>query len=276
MYKIIEKNVLSEKVVKIVVLAELIASKAKAGQFVIIRATDNSERIPLTICNHNKDTITLIFQVVGASTMILNTLEKGDYICDVVGPLGKPTALENLQKVMVVAGGVGSAIAYPIAKSLKEKNAYVDTVLGFRNKELVILENEFNLYSDRLFITTDDGSYKRKGLVTDVIEELLKEEKYDMVFVIGPLVMMKFVSILTKKYHQKTTVSMNTIMIDGTGMCGGCRLIVDGKTKFACIDGPDFDAHLVDFDTAIKRSKIYDVEEKIKRETVCNLYKGIK
>ena len=276
MYRIAEKEVLNPTVVKMVVEAPLIAKKAQPGQFIIFRAKENSERVPLTIADYDREkgTVTIIFQIVGESTMELNTLDKGDYILDFVGPLGTPSKIEGLKKVLVIGGGVGCAIAYPIAKKLHENGAEVHSITGFRNKDLVILEDEFFRVSDVLKIMTDDGSYGEKGLVTEALEKLVAEgNQYDEVIAIGPLVMMKFVSLTTKKYGIKTTVSMNPIMVDGTGMCGGCRLTVGTETKFACVDGPDFDGHLVDFDEAISRSGVYREFESVRREAHCNLFK---
>ena len=276
MYRIVEKTSLNATVTKMVVEAPLIAKKAKPGQFIIFRATPDGERVPLTIADYDADkgTVTIIFQVVGASTMELNSLNEGDSICDFVGPLGTPSRIDNLKKVCVIGGGVGCAIAYPIAKKLHQNGAEVHTVVGFRNKDLVILEDEFRLVSDIMKIMTDDGSYGEKGLVTDALESLIADSNvYDEVIAIGPLIMMKFVSLTTKKYGIKTTVSMNPIMVDGTGMCGGCRLSVGGETKFACVDGPDFDGHAVDFDEAMSRNGIYKEFEAQKREETCNLFK---
>ncbi len=276
MFEIIEKTSLNPSVTKIVVNAPLIAKKAQPGQFIIFRATPDGERVPLTIsdCNSENGTVTIIFQIIGQATMELNSLGKGESICDFVGPLGTPTKLDGLKKVCVVGGGVGSAIAYPVAKKLYENGCTVHTIVGFRNKDLVILEDEFKNVSESFNIMTDDGSYGEKGLVTEALEKLISDgNEYDEVFAIGPLMMMKFVCEVTKKYNMKTTVSMNPIMIDGTGMCGGCRLTVGGETKFACVDGPDFDGHLVDFDEAISRGTMYKREENTKREENCNLLK---
>ncbi len=274
MFEILSRQELNKTVTKLIIHAPLIARKAKAGQFVIIRATSESERIPLTIADYNeKDgSITVIFQVVGYATMELNSLVKGDFVRDFVGPLGRASDLENLKKVAVVGGGVGCAIAYPVTKALHEKGCEVHSIQGFRNKDLVILEEEFAAVSDRQIIMTDDGSYGEKGLVTNALKELIESgNQYDEVIAIGPVVMMKFIAQLTKEYNIKTTVSMNPIMIDGTGMCGGCRLTVGGKIKFACVDGPDFDGHLVDFDEAISRNNIFSDIEKHDRETACHL-----
>ena len=254
--------------------APLIAKKAQPGQFIILRTDENGERIPLTVADYDREkgTVTIIFQIVGATTNQLNSFNEGDYIHDFVGPLGKPTETEGLKKVAVVGGGVGCAIAFPIAKKLHEMGVEVHSVVGFRNKDLVILEDDFKNNSDVFKLMTDDGSYGEKGLVTNALEELIKEgNQYDEVITIGPLIMMKFVCQLTKKYDVKTIVSMNPIMIDGTGMCGGCRLTVGGETKFACVDGPDFDGHLVDFDEAMRRGQMYKEFERHAYEESCNL-----
>ncbi len=277
MFEIVKKEKLNNTVTKMELLAPRIAAKALAGQFVILRVDELGERIPLTIADYNREagTVTVIFQIVGGSTQKLNQKEQGDFIEDLVGPLGKPTHTENLGKVAVIGGGVGCAIAYPVAKALKENGATVHSVVGFRNKDLVILEDEFKAVSDKYLIMTDDGSAGEKGLVTNALKSLIESgEQYDEVIAIGPLVMMKFVSLLTKEYNVPTVVSMNPIMIDGTGMCGGCRLTVGGETKFACVDGPEFDGHLVDFDEAISRSAQYKSAETRKREEDCNLLKG--
>ena len=275
MYKILEKKALNPTVTKMVVDAPLVAHKAQPGQFIIFRATEDGERIPLTIADYDREkgTVTIIFQIVGAGTMDLNALNEGDYIVDFVGPLGTPSHLDGLKKVAVVGGGVGCAIAYPTAKKLHELGAEVHSVVGFRSKDLVILEKEFEAVSNRVVKMSDDGSWGEKGLVTNALEALIKEgNQYDEVIAIGPLVMMKFVCKLTKEYGIKTTVSMNPIMIDGTGMCG-CRLTVGGKTKFACVDGPDFDGHEVDFDEAMHRGSMYRDFEAHAREAECNLLK---
>lgn len=277
MFKILKANEINKNIIKMEIEAQKIALKANPGQFVIILPNEYSERIPLTIADYNleKGTITIIFQVVGSSTSQLAVLKEGDYILDVVGPLGKKSELDNLKKVCVIGGGVGCAISYPITKRLFEKGTIVHTIVGFRNKELVILEDDFKKISNEFYLMTDDGSSGQKGLVTNKLEELIKAgNQYDEVIAIGPLVMMKFVSLLTKKYNIKTVVSMNPIMIDGTGMCGCCRLTVDGKMVFACVDGPDFDGHKVDFDEAIARNRAYIEEEKKNREKTCNLFKG--
>lgn len=276
MYQIIRKEALNPTVSKMVMDAPLIAKKAEPGQFIIFRAKENSERIPLTIADFDREagTVTIIYQIVGAGTMELDSLKEGDCLHDFVGPLGVPSHTDGLKKVAVVGGGVGCAIAYPIAKKLHEQGCEVHSVTGFRNKDLVILENEFQTVSDCLIMMTDDGSYGKQGLVTDALETLIQDgNQYDEVIAIGPLIMMKFVCLTTKKYNVKTVVSMNPIMIDGTGMCGGCRLTVGGETKFACVDGPDFDGHLVDFDEAMHRGTMYREFETHAREASCNLLK---
>ena len=276
MYKILKKEALNPTVTKMVIEAPLIARKAEPGQFIIFRAKEDSERVPLTIADYDREagTVTIIFQIVGGATMELNTLEEGESLHDFVGPLGTASHVEGLKKVAVIGGGVGCAIAYPVAKKLHALGAEVHSIVGFRNKDLVILEDEFRAVSDRVSMMTDDGSYGEKGVVTAALEALIKEgNQYDEVIAIGPLIMMKFVCELTKKYGLKTVVSMNPIMIDGTGMCGGCRLTVGGKTKFACVDGPDFDGHLVDFDEAMHRGTMYRDFEQHAREAECNLLK---
>ncbi len=276
MYRIVEKEALNPTVTRMVIEAPLVARKAQPGQFIIFRASEDGERVPLTIADYDREkgTVTIIFQIVGGATMELNALEQGDSLTDFVGPLGTPSHLEGLKKVAVVGGGVGCAIAYPTAKRLHELGAEVHSVVGFRSRDLVILEKEFSDVSDRLVMMTDDGSYGEKGLVTNALERLIQEgNRYDEVIAIGPLVMMKFVCKVTEKYGVKTTVSMNPIMIDGTGMCGGCRLTVGGQTKFACVDGPDFDGHQVDFDEAMQRGGMYRDFEAHAREAACNLLK---
>lgn len=276
MYKIVKKESLNPTVSRMVIFAPLIARKAQPGQFIIFRAKADSERVPLTIADYDRDagTVTIIYQIVGSATMELDTLQQGDCLHDFVGPLGVASHTEGLKKVAVVGGGVGCAIAFPIAKKLHRQGCEVHAITGFRNKDLVILEQDFASVSDQHVMVTDDGSYGKKGLVTNALEELiLAGNQYDEVIAIGPLVMMKFVCELTKKYHIKTVVSMNPIMVDGTGMCGGCRLTVGGETKFACVDGPDFDGHLVDFDEAMARGSMYRDFERHARETECNLFK---
>lgn len=277
MYKILQKQSLNPTVTRMVIDAPRVAKKAQAGMFIILRVDEDGERIPLTIADYDgeKGTVTIIFQIVGATTHKLNRLNAGDFICDFVGPLGNPTELDGLKKVAVIGGGVGCAIAYPTAKKLHELGATVHSVIGFRNKDLVILKDEFDAVSDKLVLMSDDGSAGSKGLVTDALKSLIEQGNvYDEVIAIGPLVMMKFVCKLTKEYGIKTVVSMNPIMIDGTGMCGGCRLTVGGEMKFACVDGPDFDGHLVDFDEAIERGRMYAEFERHAYEKECNLLKG--
>ena len=275
MYKIIRKKELNPTVTLMEVEAPFVARKAEPGQFIILRVDEEGERIPLTIADYDrkKGTITIIFQIVGGTTERLNRLGEGDFIRDFVGPLGTASHVEGLKKVAVIGGGVGCAIAYPVAKKLHELGATVHSIVGFRNRDLVILEEEFKSVSDVYKMMTDDGSYGEKGLVTDALKALIESgERYDEVIAIGPVVMMKFVSLLTKRYGIKTVVSMNPIMIDGTGMCGGCRLTVGGKTKFACVDGPDFDGHEVDFDEMMKRATVYKEFELHEREKACNLF----
>ncbi|MBQ2661268.1 MAG: sulfide/dihydroorotate dehydrogenase-like FAD/NAD-binding protein [Clostridia bacterium] len=279
MYKIVKKQELNPTVTLMEVEAPMVARKAEPGQFIILRTDADGERIPLTIADFDREkgTVTIIFQVVGATTEKLNHKNEGEFIEDFVGPLGVMTHTDGLKKVAIVGGGVGSAIAYPIAKKLHALGAEVHSIVGFRNKELVILKDEFEAVSDKLKIMTDDGSIGEKGLVTDALRVLIESgEQYDRVIAIGPLIMMKFVCKLTKEYGIKTVVSMNPIMIDGTGMCGGCRLTVGGKTKFACVDGPDFDGHEVDFDEAMERASAYRDFERKAHDEACNLFKGVK
>ena len=276
MFKILEKQALNPTVTKMVIDAPLVARKAEPGQFIIYRASEDGERVPLTIADFDREkgTVTIIFQIVGGSTMELNALNAGDSLVDFVGPLGTPSKLEGLKKVAVVGGGVGCAIAYPVAKKLHQLGAEVHSVVGFRSKDLVILEQEFEAVSDRVEKMSDDGTWGDKGVVTAALEKLIKEgNQYDEVIAIGPLIMMKFVCQLTKQYGIKTTVSMNPIMIDGTGMCGGCRVNVGGEIKFACVDGPDFDGHQVDFDEAMHRGSMYRGFEARAREAECELLK---
>ncbi len=279
MYKILRRKELNPTVTLLEIEAPAVAKKAEPGQFIILRTDENGERIPLTVADFDREkgTVTIIFQIVGATTEKLNHIPEGGYIHDFVGPLGVATHTEGLKKVAVVGGGVGCAIAFPITKKLHNMGCDVTAIVGFRNKDLVILEDEFKANSTKCVMMTDDGSYGTKGLVTNALEDLIKSgEKYDEVITIGPLIMMKFVCQVTKKYDIKTVVSMNPIMIDGTGMCGGCRLTVGGETKFACVDGPDFDGHLVDFDEAMERGAMYKPFERHKYEETCNLFKGVK
>ncbi|MBQ9870565.1 MAG: sulfide/dihydroorotate dehydrogenase-like FAD/NAD-binding protein [Eubacterium sp.] len=276
MFKIVRKQSLNPTVTLMEVEAPLVARKCEPGQFIILRAKEDGERIPLTIAGYDREkgTITIIFQIVGGTTEILNSLEEGDFIQDFVGPLGKETETEGLKKVAVVGGGVGCAIAYPVAKKLHDIGCEVHSIVGFRSEDLIILEDEFRAASDKYVLMTDDGSKGEKGLVTAALERLIESgEEYDEVIAIGPLIMMKFVVAVTKKYNVKTVVSMNPIMVDGTGMCGGCRLTVGGKTKFACVDGPDFDGFEVDFDEAMARGASYRPFEQKAREEACRLLK---
>ena len=276
MYRIVKKRVLNPTVTLMEVEAPLVARKAEPGQFIILRVDENGERIPLTIADYDREkgTVTIIFQIVGATTEKLNHKEEGDYLQDFVGPLGKATETEGLKRVAVIGGGVGTAIAYPVAKKLHDEGCHVDLIVGFRNKDLIILKEEFEAASTNLIIGTDDGSYGKKALVTDLLREQIEAGvKYDRVIAIGPVIMMKFVCQLTKEYNIPTVVSMNPIMIDGTGMCGGCRLTVGGETKFACVDGPEFDGHLVDFDEAMARGAMYKDFERHAYEETCNLFK---
>lgn len=278
MFKIVEKRRLNDSMTLMVVDAPFIAKKANAGQFIILRVNEFGERIPLTIADYNREkgTVTIIYQKVGKTTMLLDELNEGDAILDFIGPLGKASELEGYKKVAVIGGGAGCAIAYPQAKALHGMGAHVDMIAGFRNKDIVILEDEMRAASNNLTIMTDDGSNGNKGFVTDALRHNIENGAgYDLVVAIGPLVMMRAICDMTKEYGIKTIISMNPIMIDGTGMCGGCRLTVGGKTKFACVDGPDFDGHEVDFDEAIKRTRTYfDMEKESMREYNCRLMEG--
>ena len=282
MYKILTKKSLNPTVTMMEIEAPLVANKAKAGQFIILRVDEEGERIPLTIAGADKESgaVRIIFQIVGATTEKLNHKEQGESIQDFVGPLGMPTHIEGMKKVCVVGGGVGCAIALPVAEALHAQGTEVTSIIGFRNKDLLILEDEFKACSDKLVVMTDDGSYVRHGNVTVPLKEMLDAgEQFDMIITIGPLIMMKFVTLTAKPYGVPVTVSMNPIMIDGTGMCGGCRLTLtqDGKrvTKFACVDGPDFNGYEVDFDEAMSRGRTYFEFERKAHEKVCNLYKGV-
>ena len=279
MFKIVRKKELNSAVTLMEIEAPFVAKKAKAGQFIIFRVDETGERVPLTIAGYDREkgTVAIIFQKVGLTTKMLGAMNEGDYIQDFVGPLGKASELEGLKKVAVVGGGLGCAIAYPQAKKLHEMGAEVDLIAGFRNKDIIILEDEMKNACTNLHIVTDDGSNGRKALVTQVLKELIDAgNQYDAVIAIGPMIMMKFVCETTRPYGIKTIVSMNTIMVDGTGMCGGCRLTVGGEAKFACVDGPDFDGHLVDFDSAMRRGAMYKAQERAaveRREEHCNLFK---
>ena len=274
MYPILHKEFLNPTVVRMDILAPLVAKKAEAGQFIILRTDADGERIPLTVADYDREagTLRIIFQKVGATTEKLASMNAGDSLRDFAGPLGRATHTDGLKKVAVVGGGVGCAIAYPVAKKLHTSGCEVHAIVGFRNRDLVIPEDDFRAVSDRFVLMSDDGSAGEKGLVTDALRRLIESgEQYDEVIAIGPLIMMKFVAALTKEYGIKTIVSMNPIMIDGTGMCGGCRLTVGGQTKFACVDGPEFDGHEVDFDEAMKRGAMYRDFERHAREDTSNL-----
>ncbi len=281
MHKIIKKRVLNTAgtTLEMVVEAPLVAKKCLAGQFIIFRLDEFGERVPLTIADYDREkgTVTIMFQPVGKSTMMLAERNEGDSILDFVGPLGKPTHTEGLKRVAVVGGGVGCAIAYPVAKAMHEKGIEVDMIAGFRSRDIVMLEDEMRANSTNLYITTDDGSYGEKGFVTDKLKTLIESGRnYDEVVAIGPGIMMKFVSLATKPYGIKTVVSLNPIMIDGTGMCGGCRVSVGGETKFACVDGPEFDGHQVDWDELLRRGAFYKDEETEQKEHVCHLTGGVR
>ncbi len=280
MYKILRKKSLNPTVTQMEIEAPLVAKKAKPGQFIILRVDADGERIPLTVAGTNAEegSVKIIFQIVGATTEKLNHKQQGEFLQDFVGPLGVPTKTEGIKKVCIIGGGVGCAIAMPVAQAFQKLGADVTSIIGFRDKNLVILEDEFNACSDRMFLMTDDGSYGRHGNVTVPLKEMLEAgEKFDMIIAIGPLVMMKFVVLTAKPFGVPVTVSMNPIMIDGTGMCGGCRLTLnqDGKkvTKFACVDGPDFDGYEVDFDEAMSRGRMYADFERHAYEETCNLFK---
>lgn len=280
MYKIATKKLLNPTVCQMEIVSPLVAKKAKPGQFIILRVDSEGERIPLTIagCDKERGTVKIIFQIVGATTEKLNRKNQGEYIEDFVGPLGKPTETEGIKKVAIVGGGVGCAIALPVAEEFHKQGAEVTSIIGFRNKDLLILEEEFSKCSDKLVIMTDDGSYKRHGNVTVPLREMLEAgEKFDVIITIGPLIMMKFVTLTAKEFGVPVTVSMNPIMIDGTGMCGGCRLTLNKNgekvTKFACVDGPEFNGYEVDFDEAMSRGRMYFNFERHKHEETCNLFK---
>ncbi|MDE6425764.1 MAG: sulfide/dihydroorotate dehydrogenase-like FAD/NAD-binding protein [Ruminococcus sp.] len=278
MFEISEKKNLNPTVTLMKINAPRVAKKCEPGQFIILRTDDDGERIPLTIADFDREegTVTIIFQIVGATTEKLNRMNVGDCLHDFAGPLGRATETEGLNKVAVVGGGVGCAIAYPVAKKLHELGVEVHSVVGFRNKDLVILEDEFRNVSSKFVLMSDDGTAGEKGLVTDALKKLIESgEKYDRVITIGPLIMMKFVCQLTKNYNIPTVASMNPIMIDGTGMCGGCRLTVGGETKFACVDGPEFDGHLIDFDEAMARGAMYKPFERKIHEDTCNLFREV-
>ncbi len=278
MYKILTKEKITPNTYRMNIHAPRVAKKTKAGQFIILRVDEEGERIPLTSadCDREAGWVAIIFQVVGYSTELLSKMEVGDELHDFVGPLGRPSKLDGLKKVLCIGGGVGTAVVYPAVKQLHLDGAEVDVIVGARNKDYIILEDEIKAHSSRLFITTDDGSYGRKGFVTDQLRELLEAgEGYDEVITIGPMIMMKFVCRVTKEFGVKTTVSLNPLMVDGTGMCGCCRVTVGGEVKYACVDGPDFDGHLVDFEEAMKRLESYNEEEEAMMEHPCGgIYHG--
>ena len=275
MYRIVKKQELNEAVTRMEIEAPFVARKARAGQFIIFRVDERSERVPLTIADYDREkgTVTVIFQKVGLSTKLLGGLNEGDSIADFVGPLGRPTQVEGVRRVCVIGGGVGCAIALPSAAAFRAAGAEVDAIVGFRSRDIVILEEEFRAASDHLYIMTDDGSYGEHGFVTAKLQQLLESgREYDEVLAIGPIPMMKFVARTTKPFGVKTVVSLNPIMVDGTGMCGCCRVTVDGRVRFACVDGPDFDGHLVDFDEAMARGRMFRLEEAAAREKhICRL-----
>ena len=277
MYKILDAKILAGNIYQMVVEAPRVAKRCLPGQFVIVKLDETAERVPLTICDYDREkgTVSIIFQKVGLSTNMLGQMNEGDYLLDFVGPLGKPTEVEGMKRVCVVGGGVGCAIAYPSAKAFKEAGVEVDVIVGFRNKDIVILEDEFKAASDNLYLMTDDGSYGEKGFVTVKLQELLESgREYDEVLAIGPIPMMKFVSKTTEPFGVKTIVSLNPIMVDGTGMCGGCRVTVGGEVKFACVDGPDFDGHKVDFAELMNRNGVYrDREAETNKTHMCRLEK---
>ena len=282
MYKIVSKRRLNETMTWLVIEAPLVARKAKPGQFIILRTDEHGERIPLTMAGHDseKGTIDLIYAAVGRTTMLMDQLEEGDYLMDVVGPLGKPTEMEGLKKVCVVGGGVGCAIAYPIAKEMHERGIEVTFIAGFRSADIVILKDELKAVSDKLIMCTDDGSYGRKGFTTAFLKQEIEgniawnQPQFDRVIAIGPDIMMKFLADVTRPYGISTIISLDPIMVDGTGMCGCCRVIVGGETKFACVDGPDFDAHQVDFDSLIKRAAFYKDEQDEAAKHICRMTGG--
>ena len=279
MYKIVSKRRLNETMTWLVIEAPLVARKAKPGQFIILRTDEHGERIPLTMAGHDseKGTIDLIYAAVGRTTMLMDQLEEGDYLLDVVGPLGKPTEMEGLKKVCVVGGGTGNALAYPLACGMHDHGIHVDMIAGFKSKAQVILEDEFKAGVDRVFITTDDGSYGEKGFTTDKLKELIEAgNEYDEIVAVGPPMMMKFTCKIAQDYGIHSIASLTAYMIDGTGMCGGCRCIVGGENKFVCVDGPEFDGSLVDWDELIKRSAYYSEQEAEDRAHVCRLTGGVR
>ena len=279
MYKILSKRRLNPTMTWLVIDAPLVAKKARPGQFIILRTDEYGERIPLTMAGHDaeKGTIDLIYAAVGRTTMLMDQLEEGDYLLDVVGPLGKPTHMEGLKRVAVVGGGTGNALAYPLATGMHKEGIHVDMIAGFKNKEMVILEDEFKAGTDRLFLTTDDGSYGEKGFTTDKLKELIEAgNEYDEIVAVGPPVMMKFVCKIAEEYGIPSVASLTAYMIDGTGMCGGCRCVIGGENKFVCVDGPEFDGSLVDWDELIRRNSFYKDQEQEDAKHICRLTGGVR
>ena len=279
MFKILSKRRLNPTMTWLVIDAPLVAKKARPGQFIILRTDEYGERIPLTMAGHDaeKGTIDLIYAAVGRTTMLMDPLEEGDYLLDVVGPLGKPTHMEGLKRVAVVGGGTGNALAYPLATGMHKEGIHVDMIAGFKNKEMVILEDEFKAGTDRLFLTTDDGSYGEKGFTTDKLKELIEAgNEYDEIVAVGPPVMMKFVCKIAEEYGIPSVASLTAYMIDGTGMCGGCRCVIGGENKFVCVDGPEFDGSLVDWDELIRRNSFYKDQEQEDAKHICRLTGGVR
>ena len=279
MYKIVSKRKLNDSMTWLVIEAPLVARKARPGQFIILRTDEYGERIPLTMAGHDseKGTIDIIYAAIGRTTMLLDQFEEGDALADVVGPLGKPTHMEGLKKVAVVGGGTGNALAYPLATGMHNEGIEVDMIAGFKNKDMVILEDEFRAGTDNLYITTDDGSYGEKGFTTDKLKELIDAgNKYDEIVAVGPPMMMKFVCKIAEEYGIPSVASLTAYMIDGTGMCGGCRCVVGGENKFVCVDGPEFDGSLVDWDELIKRNSFYKEQEAEDAAHVCRLTGGVR
>lgn len=279
MFKILSKRRLNPTMTWLVIDAPLVAKKARPGQFIILRTDEYGERIPLTMAGHDaeKGTIDLIYAAVGRTTMLMDQLEEGDYLLDVVGPLGKPTHMEGLKRVAVVGGGTGNALAYPLATGMHKEGIHVDMIAGFKNKEMVILEDEFKAGTDRLFLTTDDGSYGEKGFTTDKLKELIEAgNEYDEIVAVGPPVMMKFVCKIAEEYRIPSVASLTAYMIDGTGMCGGCRCVIGGENKFVCVDGPEFDGSLVDWDELIRRNSFYKDQEQEDAKHICRLTGGVR
>ena len=279
MFKILSKRRLNPTMTWLVIDAPLVAKKARPGQFIILRTDEYGERIPLTMAGHDADkgTIDLIYAAVGRTTMLMDQLEEGDYLLDVVGPLGKPTHMEGLKRVAVVGGGTGNALAYPLATGMHKEGIHVDMIAGFKNKEMVILEDEFKAGTDRLFLTTDDGSYGEKGFTTDKLKELIEAgNEYDEIVAVGPPVMMKFVCKIAEEYGIPSVASLTAYMIDGTGMCGGCRCVIGGENKFVCVDGPEFDGSLVDWDELIRRNSFYKDQEQEDAKHICRLTGGVR